>query len=166
MARTVYGDHPRYLKTYMQQYPGYYFTGDGAYLDQDGYVWISGRVDDVINKAGHRLGTAEIESALVTNSACAESAVIAIADDLKGQAIIAFCVLADGFDSLPTEELVQALRLEVRAQIGPIATPDRIVLVHSVPKTRSGKVRLESAGKCWVVVCVCVCVCVCVEVRE
>lgn len=138
MARSIAGDHPRFVETYFTPYPGYYFTGDGVNVDSDGYIWVTGRVDDVINKSGHRLGTAEIESALVSHAACAEAAVVAIPDDVRGQAIVAFCSLKAGIEE--TKEVETMLRNQVRSQIGPIATPDHIILSHNLPKTRSGKI--------------------------
>lgn len=138
IARTIYKDHARYLQTYMAPYPGYYFTGDGVHLDKDGYFWIEGRVDDVINVSGHRLGTAELESALVGHSGCAEAAVVGFPHDVKGQGIVAYCIMRDGFsDSL---ELENELKLEVRKAIGPFATPDVIIITPGLPKTRSGKI--------------------------
>nr|AOE43277.1 acetyl-CoA synthetase/acetyl-CoA ligase [Rostrostelium ellipticum] len=138
IARTVYRSHTRYLTTYMKSYPGYYFTGDGVRRDQDGYYWIQGRVDDVINVAGHRLGTAELESALVGYNACAEAAVIGYPHDIKGQGILAFCTLKQGYEE--NDEIVSALKIEVRKIIGPFATPDVIIITPSLPKTRSGKI--------------------------
>jgi len=138
MTRTIYGDHQRYLETYMKLYPGYYFTGDGAYRDEDGYLWIYGRVDDVLNVAGHRLGTAEIESALVSHHSCAEAAIVAVPHDVKGQAIFAYCVLRNGYE--PSPRLVDELIITVRTKISPIATPERIVIIPGLPKTRSGKI--------------------------
>jgi len=138
IARTIYNGHDRYLKTYLQDYPGYYFTGDGAKRDDDGYIWITGRVDDVINKCGHRLGTAEIESAMVLHASCSEAAVVAIPDDIKGQAIVAFAVLNSGEHE--SDELAQALKLQVRQQIGGLAVPDFLIIVPGLPKTRSGKI--------------------------
>mmetsp|Transcript_45543 Transcript_45543/g.114595 ORF Transcript_45543/g.114595 Transcript_45543/m.114595 type:complete len:754 (+) Transcript_45543:178-2439(+) len=138
MARSVYGDHSRYESTYVSQYPGFYFTGDGGRKDKDGYVWISGRVDDVITKAGHRLGTAEIESALTKSDMCSEAAVVPIPDPVKGQAIVAFCTIAEGFEN--EEDIVARLKQNVRKLIGPIAQPDRLIIAPSLPKTRSGKI--------------------------
>jgi len=138
IARTIHGDHERYMSTYLQHYPGYYLTGDGARRDEDGYFWITGRVDDVINKCGHRLGTAEIESALVSHSSCAEAAVVAVADDVKGQAIVAFVILSEGEKESP--EMVQQLKLQVRHEIGGLAVPDYLIIVPGLPKTRSGKI--------------------------
>jgi len=138
MARTVYGDHERYLTTYMRQYPGYYFTGDGAIRDKDGFYWITGRVDDVLNMAGHRLGTAEIESALVTHEACVEAAVVGVPHEIKGQASFAYCILGQGQEETP--ELCKALKNQVRSVIGPFAQPQHVLVVPGVPKTRSGKI--------------------------
>ena len=135
--RTVYNNHARYLDTYMNHYPGFYFTGDGATRDAEGFYWIRGRVDDVINVSGHRLSTAEIESALIMNPDCAESAVVAIPDDLTGQAIVCFCTLKGPVEEMDTKK---ALMNEVRVHIGPFATPKRIYLVSDLPKTRSGKI--------------------------
>lgn len=138
MARTILGDHDRFMLTYLQPYPGLYFTGDGAERDADGYYWIRGRVDDVINVSGHRLGTAEIESALVAHPSCAEAAVIGAPDDLTGQAIYCFCILRDGFKS--DEDAEKNLKQSVRSHIGPFATPKHVFLVPNLPKTRSGKI--------------------------
>jgi acetyl-CoA synthetase len=138
MLRSIYGDSGRYAKTYWSEVPGTYFTGDGAKKDKDGYFWISGRMDDVLNVSGHRLGTAEVESALVTHPAVAEAAVVGRPDDLKGQAIVAFVTLKTGQKSGP--ELVKALRDTVSREIGPIAKPDQIRFTDSLPKTRSGKI--------------------------
>jgi acetyl-CoA synthetase len=136
--RTVYGDHQRFVDTYFKQYPGKYFTGDGARRDADGYYWITGRVDDVINVAGHRLGTAEVESALVAHAAVAEAAVVGFPHDLKGQGIYAYVTLKVG--QQPTEELRRELVAWVRKEIGAIATPDFIQWAPGLPKTRSGKI--------------------------
>eukprot|EP01130_Rhizamoeba_saxonica_P012377 TRINITY_DN5201_c0_g2_i2.p2 TRINITY_DN5201_c0_g2~~TRINITY_DN5201_c0_g2_i2.p2 ORF type:complete len:320 (-),score=81.98 TRINITY_DN5201_c0_g2_i2:26-985(-) len=138
MTRTVFGNHQRYLNAYFRPYEGYYFTGDGAFRDSDGYYWIEGRVDDVISVAGHRLGTAEIESALVLHNDCAESAVIGAPHEIKGQCIIAFCIL--NADVEGSEELKNELIQQVRTNIGPIATPQAIYYVSGLPKTRSGKI--------------------------
>ena len=138
IARSIYGDHQRYLDTYLKPYPGYYFTGDGCKRDKDGYIWITGRVDDVLNVSGHRLGTAEIESALVCHPACVEAAVVGVPHDIKGQGIFAYCILRDGVEE--TAELVPALKAAVRTAIGGIAMPDYIVLTPALPKTRSGKI--------------------------
>ncbi|KAI8091452.1 acetyl-coenzyme A synthetase [Gilbertella persicaria] len=138
MARSVYNNHHRFLDTYLKPYPGYYFTGDGAYRDEDGYIWIQGRVDDVINVSGHRLSTAEIESALVHHEAVAEAAVIGGHDDLTGQCIHAFVSIKPNVDA--SEGLDKELTLLVRKIIGPFATPKRIYIVSDHPKTRSGKI--------------------------
>jgi acetyl-CoA synthetase len=138
-ARTILGDHGRYLETYFSRFPGYYFSGDGARRDEDGYYWITGRVDDVINVSGHRIGTAEVEAALATHEAVAEAAVVPIDHALKGQGIFAFVITNEGFRAKP-DELVGALKERVRQAIGPIATPDQILLVDGLPKTRSGKI--------------------------
>jgi len=138
MARTVYGDHSRYLETYLKPYPGYYFTGDGVSRDNDGYYWIRGRVDDVINVSGHRLSTAEIESALIHHHSVAEAAVIGGNDDLTGQCIHAFVTLKPGIQD--SEGLEKELALQVRKVIGPFATPKRIYTISDLPKTRSGKI--------------------------
>jgi len=136
--RTVFGDHQRFIDTYFKTFPGRYFTGDGAKRDEDGYYWITGRVDDVLNVAGHRLGTAEIESALVAHSKVAEAAVVGCPHDIKGQGIYAYVTLV--VDAEPTEELRKELRDWVRGEIGPIATPDYIQWAPGLPKTRSGKI--------------------------
>jgi acetyl-CoA synthetase len=136
--RTVFGDHQRFIDTYFKAFPGSYFTGDGAKRDADGYYWITGRVDDVLNVAGHRLGTAEIESALVAHHAVAEAAVVGCPHDIKGQGIYAYVTLV--VDATPTEELRKELREWVRREIGPIATPDFVQWAPGLPKTRSGKI--------------------------
>jgi len=136
--RTVFGDHARFIQTYFSTYPGKYFTGDGARRDADGYYWITGRVDDVINVSGHRMGTAEVESALVANSKVAEAAVVGFPHDIKGQGIYAYVTLKDGIE--PTEELRRELVAWVRREIGPIAAPDAIQWAPGLPKTRSGKI--------------------------
>ncbi|WP_295692852.1 acetate--CoA ligase [uncultured Maricaulis sp.] len=136
--RTVYGDHERFIETYFTTYPGYYFTGDGARRDADGYWWITGRVDDVLNVSGHRLGTAEIESALVAHDDVAEAAVVGYPHDVKGQGIYCYVTLMGGRD--PADEDVDALKKWVRQEIGPVATPDLIQFAPSLPKTRSGKI--------------------------
>jgi len=142
IARTVYQDHERYLATYMKPYPGVFYTGDGAARDEHGYIWIKGRVDDVINVAGHRLSTAEIESALILHSGVAETAVIGSADDLTGQAICAFVTLKPDFKYDPNDEtgLDKELVNQVRNVIGPFAAPKKIYIVNDLPKTRSGKI--------------------------
>jgi acetyl-CoA synthetase len=136
--RTVYGDHQRFVDTYFKTFRGMYFTGDGARRDADGYYWITGRVDDVINVAGHRLGTAEIESALVAHADVAEAAVVGFPHDIKGQGIYVYVTLIAGVE--PTEPLRAELRNWVRREIGPIATPDAIQWAPGLPKTRSGKI--------------------------
>jgi acetyl-CoA synthetase len=138
LARTVFRDHGRFVNTYFKPYPGYYFTGDGCRRDEDGCWWITGRVDDVINVSGHRMGTAEVESALVQHQACAEAAVVGYPHEIKGQGIFAYVLLKAGFSESP--ELLAALRNEVRHHIGPIATPDVILVAPGLPKTRSGKI--------------------------
>ncbi len=138
IARTVYGDHQRYMDTYLNVIPGYYFTGDGARRDADGDYWITGRVDDAINVSGHLLGTAEIESALVLDHDIAEAAVVGYPHDIKGQGVYAFVTVKDNVQ--PSDELKQQLIQLVRKQIGPIATPDVIQWAPSLPKTRSGKI--------------------------
>ncbi|KGD60778.1 acetyl-CoA synthetase [Alcanivorax jadensis T9] len=136
--RTVYGDHQRLIDTYFSAYKGYYFTGDGARRDEDGYYWITGRVDDVLNVSGHRLGTAEIESALVLHTSISEAAVVGYQHDVKGQGIYAYVSLMAGKEG--SDELVQELRDMVTQEIGPIAKPDLIHFAPGLPKTRSGKI--------------------------
>ena len=136
--RTVYGDHERFENTYFQQYKGYYFTGDGCRRDADGYYWITGRVDDVINVSGHRMGTAEVESALVLHNTVAEAAVVGFPHEIKGEGIYAYVTLNTGEEY--TDELKDALKKHVRQVIGPIATPDVIHWAPGLPKTRSGKI--------------------------
>jgi len=136
--RTVYGDHERFQQTYFSTYPGKYFTGDGCRRDEDGYYWITGRVDDVINVSGHRMGTAEVESALVAHVAVSEAAVVGYPHDLKGQGIYAYVTVMEGIE--PTEELRKELVAWVRKEIGPIASPDVIQFSPGLPKTRSGKI--------------------------
>ncbi|MGJ7903878.1 acetate--CoA ligase [Lysobacter sp. 1R34A] len=136
--RTVYGDHPRFIETYFKTYPGNYFTGDGCRRDADGYYWITGRVDDVINVSGHRIGTAEVESALVSHPKVAEAAVVGFPHDLKGQGIYAYVTLIAG--EAQNDELRKELVAWVRKEIGPIATPDHLQWAPGLPKTRSGKI--------------------------
>jgi acetyl-CoA synthetase len=138
MLRTIYGDDDRYQKTYWSRFPGRYFAGDGAKLDKDGYWWVLGRVDDVMNVAGHRIGSMEIESALVDHPAVAEAAVVGKDHELKGQAISAFVILKDGNPA--SQELQDDLRDHVAAKIGAIAKPDDIFFTGDLPKTRSGKI--------------------------
>ncbi|CCD22282.1 uncharacterized protein NDAI_0A01240 [Naumovozyma dairenensis CBS 421] len=150
MARSIWNNHSHYINTYLKPYPGYYFTGDGAGRDHDGYYWIRGRVDDVVNVSGHRLSTAEIEASLVNNEHVSEAAVVGIADELTGQAVVAFVSLKKSFvqenaeegdfeHATPTE-LRRELILQVRTEIGPFAAPKNIVLIRDLPKTRSGKI--------------------------
>jgi acetyl-CoA synthetase len=139
-ARTVFGDHERFKETYFTRCPGLYFTGDGCRRDEDGYYWITGRVDDVINVSGHRLGTAEIESGLVAHEAVAEAAVVGYPHEIKGQGIFAYVVLNTEFEDGEPEEVRGALKEQVRHLIGPFAAPDRIMIVPGLPKTRSGKI--------------------------
>ncbi len=136
--RTLFGDHQRFIDTYFKNYPGNYFSGDGARRDEDGYYWITGRVDDVINVSGHRMGTAEVESALVLHQAVAEAAVVGYPHDIKGQGIYAYVTLMANIE--PTEELRKELVKQVRTEIGPIASPDVIQWAPGLPKTRSGKI--------------------------
>jgi acetyl-CoA synthetase len=136
--RTVYGDHQRFLETYFSRYPGRYFTGDGARRDADGYYWITGRVDDVLNVSGHRMGTAEVESALVAHKGVAEAAVVGYPHDIKGQGIYAYVTLMGGVAA--SEELKAELKDWVKKEIGPIAKPDLIQWAPGLPKTRSGKI--------------------------
>ena len=136
--RTVYGDHQRFIDTYFKAFPGMYFTGDGARRDEDGYYWITGRVDDVINVSGHRMGTAEVESALVLHDAVAEAAVVGFPHNIKGQGIYAYVTLMQ--DANPSPELNRELVQHVRREIGPIASPDVIQWAPGLPKTRSGKI--------------------------
>ena len=136
--RTVWCDHERFEKTYFSDYEGYYFTGDGCRRDADGYYWITGRVDDVLNVSGHRMGTAEVESALVAHPAVAESAVVGYPHKVKGQGIYAYVTLMSGRE--PSDELRKELSDFVRKEIGPIAKPDLIQWAPGLPKTRSGKI--------------------------
>lgn len=138
MARTVWGAHKRYMDTYLNVYKGYYFTGDGAARDHEGYYWIRGRVDDVVNVSGHRLSTAEIEAALIEHNAVAEAAVVGVADELTGQAVAAFVAIKEGNEA--TDALRKDLIMQVRKSIGPFAAPKAIHVVPDLPKTRSGKI--------------------------
>jgi acetyl-CoA synthetase len=138
MARTIQGDHQRFFATYLERYKGYYLTGDGAKRDKEGYYWITGRVDDVLNVSGHRIGSAEIESALVAHPYCSEAAVVGFPHDIKGEGIFAYVILKDGYEI--DHELVGELRNEVRHHIGPFATPDQVLIAPGLPKTRSGKI--------------------------
>ncbi len=139
-ARTLWGDHQRFKETYFVQFPGLYFTGDGCRRDADGYYWITGRVDDVLNVSGHRLGTAEIESALVAHEAVAEAAVVGFPHEIKGTGIFAYVHPKPEFETWEPEQLAGMLKEQVRHAIGPIATPDRVQIVAGLPKTRSGKI--------------------------
>jgi acetyl-CoA synthetase len=136
--RTVWRDHARFFDTYFRTYPGLYFTGDGCRRDEDGYYWITGRVDDVINVSGHRIGTAEVESALVAHPLVAEAAVVPYPHDIKGQAIYAFVTLNAGEEG--DDELRRSLNQEVRKDIGALAAPEKIHFTPALPKTRSGKI--------------------------
>jgi acetyl-CoA synthetase len=138
IARTIQGDHQRFYETYLQQYKGYYLTGDGARRDEDGYYWITGRVDDIMNVSGHRIGSAEIESALVSHPFCSEAAVVGFPHEIKGEGIFAYVIVMDGTEA--DSDLVGELRNEVRHHIGAIATPDHILIAPGLPKTRSGKI--------------------------
>jgi acetyl-CoA synthetase len=136
--RTVWGDHQRFFQTYFTTYPGLYFTGDGCRRDKDGYYWITGRVDDVINVSGHRIGTAEVESSLVAHPKVAEAAVVGFPHEIKGQAIYAFVTLNAGEEG--SDQLRQELNQEVRRDIGALAAPEKIHFTPALPKTRSGKI--------------------------
>jgi acetyl-CoA synthetase len=138
MLMTIWGDDERYIDQYWKRFGDMYFAGDGAKRDEMGNIWVTGRVDDVLNVSGHRLGTAEIESALVECTEVAESAVIGKKHDVKGEAPVAFVILKDGFNSSP--ELVDKLKKHVGVKIGPIARPDDIIFTAGLPKTRSGKI--------------------------
>ena len=137
-ARSIWGNHQRFQETYFATFDHYYFTGDGARRDEDGYYWITGRVDDVLNVSGHRMGTAEIESALVAHATVCEAAVVGYPHEIKGQGIYCYVTLQDGV--VDSTELLQELRQWVRAEIGPIASPDLIQFAPNLPKTRSGKI--------------------------
>ena len=136
--RTIFGDHDRFIETYFKMYPGKYFSGDGVRRDEDGYYWITGRVDDVINVSGHRMGTAEVESALVLHDAVAEAAVVGYPHDIKGQGIYAYVTLMSGVEA--SDDLRTELVQHVRKEIGPIASPDLLQWAPGLPKTRSGKI--------------------------
>jgi acetyl-CoA synthetase len=138
LMRGVYGDSERFKKTYFVQFPGVYTTGDGCRIDEDGYFWLMGRIDDVINVSGHRIGTAEVESALVSHTKVAEAAVVGMPHDIKGQGIYAYVTLKTGVEK--SDELKKELIAHVRKEIGPIATPDKIQFADALPKTRSGKI--------------------------
>ncbi|KIY95897.1 acetyl-CoA synthetase [Monoraphidium neglectum] len=136
--RTVYKDHERFEQTYFSAFKGYYFTGDGCRRDEQGYYWITGRVDDVMNVSGHRIGTAEVESALTSLDQCTEAAVISVPHDVKGESVYAFVTLMDGVPS--DDAMKKALSAAVRSQIGSFAVPDTIHWAPGLPKTRSGKI--------------------------
>jgi acetyl-CoA synthetase len=138
LMRTVYGDHERFRQTYFARFPGYYLTGDGARRDEDGYYWITGRVDDVLNVSGHRIGTAEVEGAIGKAEGVAEAAVVGFPHDIKGQGIYAYVTLMTGVE--PSDEIIKAIGKAVREQIGPHAVPDKIQFTPGLPKTRSGKI--------------------------
>lgn len=138
MLRTLWGDDDRYKKQYWSDFPGRYFTGDGARQDKDGYFWIVGRIDDVLNVSGHRIGTAEVESALVSHAAVAEAAAVGKPDELKGQALVVFVTLKTGFEA--SDKLKEELRAHVGREIGALAKPDYIRFAAGLPKTRSGKI--------------------------
>jgi acetyl-CoA synthetase len=136
----VWGDHKRFRDTYFTTYPGYYFTGDGVKRDEDGYYWITGRIDDVLNVSGHRLGTAEIESALVAHEAVAEAAVVGYPHGIKGTGIYCYVVVNSDYQNGDVEQLIGALKQQVRNAIGSFAAPDVIHIASGLPKTRSGKI--------------------------
>ena len=138
MARSVWRDHERYKATYLEAYPGYYFTGDAAYRDEDGYYWVRGRVDDVVNVSGHRLSTAELEAALLEHPLVAEAAVVGTSDAITGQTLVVFVSAKDG--EMSTTDLKDALIAHIRKSIGAFATPRVLYLVADLPKTRSGKI--------------------------
>ena len=138
MARTCLGDHPRFETVYLKPYKGYYFTGDSVIRDEDGYHFITGRVDDVLNVSGHRIGTAEVESALVAHPAVAQAAIVGKPHPVKGESIVGFVMLKEGHED--SMELVAELRKAVRSDIGPFASPDALSVVPSLPMTRSGKI--------------------------
>jgi acetyl-CoA synthetase len=138
MLRGIWGDPDRYRETYWSQYPGRYFAGDGAKIDEDGYLWLLGRVDDVMNVSGHRISTTEVESALVDHRAVAEAAVVGATDSLTGQAIVGYVILRSSV--IANNELVEELRQHVAHKIGPTARPKRVIVVPDLPKTRSGKI--------------------------
>jgi acetyl-CoA synthetase len=138
MLRTLWNDDERFKKQYWSELPGYYFAGDGARFDKDGYLWVVGRIDDVLNVSGHRIGTAEVESALVSYPAVAEAAVVGRPDDLKGQALVVFVTVKNGFNASP--QLKEELRAHVAKEIGSLARPDDVRFAAGLPKTRSGKI--------------------------
>ena len=134
----MWGDHDRFIETYFTMYNDLYFSGDGCRLDEDGDYWLMGRIDDVVNVSGHRIGTAEVESALVSHPTVAESAVVAIPHDIKGQALYAYVTVREGVEK--TDDLVKELMNHVRKEIGPISKPEKIQFADALPKTRSGKI--------------------------
>ncbi len=136
--RTIYGDHERFIQTYFSQFPGYYFTGDGARRDDDGYYWITGRVDDVLNVSGHRIGTAEVEGAIGKADGVAEAAVVGFPHDIKGQGIYAFVILMTGVNE--SDDILKDVLDTVAKEIGPHAKPDKVQFTPALPKTRSGKI--------------------------
>jgi len=138
MLRTLWNDEARFKQQYWSELPGYYFAGDGARFDEDGYLWVTGRIDDVLNVSGHRIGTAEVESALVSHPSVAEAAVVGRPDELKGQALVCFVSVKNGVTASP--ELKEALRAHVAKEIGALARPDEIRFTATLPKTRSGKI--------------------------
>ncbi len=140
MLRGIWGEEERYKETYWSRFDGVYFAGDGAKIDTDGAIWLLGRVDDVMNVSGHRISTTEVESALVSHAAVAEAAVVGAADEMTGQAIVAFVILRGGIPNVGGEELIKELRAHVAKEIGAIAKPRQIVVVQELPKTRSGKI--------------------------
>lgn len=140
MLRGIWGEPERYKETYWSRYEGIYFAGDGAKLDEDGAMWLLGRVDDVMNISGHRISTTEVESALVSHAMVAEAAVVGANDEMTGQGIVAFVILRGGIEGANGEALVQELRAHVGKEIGPIARPRQILVVQELPKTRSGKI--------------------------
>ena len=140
MLRGIWGEPERYAETYWSRFPGRYFAGDGAKLDNDGAMWLLGRVDDVMNVSGHRISTTEVESALVSHESVAEAAVVGANDEMTGQAIVAFVILRGGIEHLDGDHLIKALRDHVAKEIGPIAKPRQIMVVNELPKTRSGKI--------------------------
>jgi acetyl-CoA synthetase len=138
LSRTIYGDHQRWIDTYFTQFPGMYFTGDGVLVDEEGYHFLQGRVDDVINVSGHRIGTADVESALVMHDAVAEAAAAGMPHEIKGQGIYVFVTLKMGHE--PSDDLRKELVSHVRKEIGAIASPDKLQFAPALPKTRSGKI--------------------------
>jgi acetyl-CoA synthetase len=145
LMRRVYGDPERFKNTYFVQFPGVYTTGDGARIDEDGYYWLMGRIDDVINVSGHRIGTAEVESALVSHAKVVEAAVLGVPHEIKGQGIYAFVTLMAHVGK--SDELKRELIAHVRKEIGPIATPDKVQFADALPKTRSGKIMRRILAK-------------------